>query len=156
MNKKTEIRENSIKRVIIRTIGLIISIYLIINFNENPSIYGISLFIISFYLLVKDEVYTIKYDSRGIEISHSNLLKISASKKYIRHSEISNILFIPSKFSFTIFLLNSIIRSGVTPNKDSLLVIHKKNGETIEMKGIGTKEEINILQKQIDTAINTN
>jgi len=147
MNKEIEIKEGSISIVISRTISLVIISYLVFNFYDNPSIYGICILIISFQLLVNDEAYTITADSRGIEISHSNLLKISASKQYIRYSEISGIRFIPSKFSLTIFLLNTIIRSGAKSHKDSLLTIYKKNGDLIEMKGIGTKGEVEYLQK---------
>ena len=151
MNKKIEINEGSITRVISRTIGLVIISYLVFNFYDNPSIYGICILIISFQLLVSDEAYTITADSRGIEISHSNLLKISASKQYIRYSEISDIRFIPSKFSLTIFLLNAIIRSGAESRKDSLLTIYKKNGDLIEMKGIGNKGEVKYLRELLST-----
>lgn len=147
MNKKIEIKEGSISRVISRTIGLVIITYLVFNFYDNPSIYGICILIISFQLPVNDEAYTIIADSRGIEICHSNLLKISALKEYISYSEISNIEFTPSEFSLTIFILNTIIRSSAKSHKDSSLKIYKKNGDLIDMRGIGTKEDINYLQK---------
>ncbi|MEE3999795.1 hypothetical protein V1T75_05530 [Tenacibaculum sp. FZY0031] len=145
--EKIEIKEGSITRVISRTVGLVIISYLVFNFYDNPSIYGICIFIISFQLLVNDEAYTITADSRGIEVSHSNLLKISASKQYIRYSEISDIRFTHNKFSLTIFLLNAIIRSAAKSHKDSLLTIYKKNGDLIEMKGVGTKGEVEYLRK---------
>tara|TARA_R110002073_G_scaffold313380_2_gene485285 strand:- start:51843 stop:52301 length:459 start_codon:yes stop_codon:yes gene_type:complete len=142
-----KIEENSSVRFILRSIGICVILYLGINFNDNQEIYGISIFIISFFLLVKDESYKIKSDSKRIEITYSNILKISASKESVRYDEIDCIEFTPAKFSFTLFILNMIIRSGTNSNKESIITIYKKNGEIIELKNIGSQEDINHLQQ---------
>ncbi len=144
-----EIKENFSSRFIFKFVGFCVILYLIFNFNDNQEIYGISIFIISFFLLVIDESCKIKSDSKGIEITHSNILKVLVSKEFIRYDEIHSIEFTPAKFSFTLFLLNRIIRSGENSNRESILTIYKKNGEKIELNNIGTEEEINYLRQRL-------
>ena len=128
-------------------VGIPIIIYLIINFETNPNLYGILIFIVSFLVFIKNETQTIKVGRRDIEITQSNILSIYRSNTTIRHNEIVDIHFIPSKFSFTLFLLNSIIRSGVHSNKDSILIINKTNGDSLEVRNIGTSQSIAELNK---------
>ncbi|MBL4559924.1 MAG: hypothetical protein JKX79_02955 [Labilibaculum sp.] len=77
------------------------------------------------------------------------MLRIFTIRKTIRYSEITSVEFIPAKFSFILFFLNSIIRSGIDSNKESLLTFYKKDGKKIELRNIGTEEEIKNLQYRI-------
>ncbi|MBL4642393.1 MAG: hypothetical protein JKY44_02255 [Flavobacteriaceae bacterium] len=69
--------------------------------------------------------------------------------KFIRHKTISNVVFIPSEFSATIFLLNGLIRSGINSNKESVIKIKMEDGTEIELKNIGNKLDVASLNKII-------
>lgn len=150
MRKREEqyvISEYSITRFINRIIGIGAIIYLAINFNEHQDIYGIIIFIIVLFLIVLDESYTLKINEKRLEISRSNILKIFTVNQTFRLNEIEKIEFIPSKFSLTIFILNRLIRYGANSQKESRLIIYKKNGESIELKNIGSEDEAKHLQQ---------
>ena len=142
-----EIKENRFFYYFQILVSLPIIIYLIINFEINPNVYGILIFTVLFLALIKNETQTIKVKRKNIEIIQSNILSIYKSNKIIRHNEIIDIHFIPSEFSFTMFLLNRIIRSGANSNKDSVLIINKINGEKLEIRNIGCIQTVGILNK---------
>lgn len=141
------IEENATPHIIVRIVGIIAIIYLSVHFNNNPDIYGICIVIISFFVLIKDEMYTIKADQSGIHIKQSNILRFFQTKIHIRFKDVAHISFTPGEFSFLTFLLNLIIRSGVSSNKQSTLIIFKKDGEQITLKNIGSEEDIRHLKK---------
>lgn len=148
-NIQYEIKENSISRFFMRIIGLIVVIYLAINFKDHPNIYGTLILFVSFLVLFNDQFNTIKLNSTGIEIIHSNILRIFTVRKTILYSEIKSTEFIPAKFSFIIFILNGILKSGKNSSKESFLIIYKKDGKKIVLRNIGTEEEINYLEQRI-------
>jgi hypothetical protein len=121
--------------------------YLAFNINENQEIYGDIIGLIALFLLVLDESLTIKADEQVLEISQSNVLRIFATNESHRFKDIAGIEFIPAEFSFTAFLLNLFIGSISRSYKQSKLIIYKKDGETIEIKNIGSQEEIDQLHQ---------
>jgi hypothetical protein len=141
------IKKNSSLRWLVRFVAIIAILYLSINLNENQEIFGVLIGLILLYLLILDQSYTISTDGDKIYISLANILRLFVQYETIKYSEIATIEFKPAKFSTTLFILNGIFRSGSRSYQKSILKINKKNGEIIELKNIGTEEDINYLQR---------
>lgn len=131
----------SVSVVLTRLIAFAMSIYFILNFKDDQNFYGIILLFLGFVICIATTL--------GIEIKQYNLLNVFTKRKFIRHKTISNVVFIPSEFSATIFLLNGLIRSGINSNKESVIKIKMEDGTEIELKNIGNKLDVASLNKII-------
>ena len=144
-----KIQEFSFWLLISRIIALGISIYFIINVNDDPSFNGIIILFLGFVILIATHKKSITATKLGIATKEFNLLNVFTKKKFIRYKDLSNIEFTPSEFSTTIFLLNGLIRSGASADKESILIIKMKDGKEIELKNIGDKLDVEKLNKII-------
>ncbi len=144
-----KIQEFSFYLLFKRLIALGISIYFILNFNDDPIFNGFIILFLGFVILIATHKKSITATKLGIETKDFNLLNVFTKKKFIRYKDLSNIEFTPSEFSTTIFLLNGLIRSGASADKESILILKMKNGEEIELKNIGDKLGVEKLNKCI-------
>ena len=158
MNKNSneviyKIHEFSFSLLLTRIITIGVSIYFILNFNNNPSLNGIIILFLGFITFIATEKKTITATKFGIEIKEYNLLNVFTKKDFIRFKDVSIIEFTPSKFSFIAFLLNGLIRtsvnSTVSSTKESVLKIKMKNGKEIVLNNIGNKLDAKNLNKII-------
>ena len=144
-----KIQEFSFWLLISRIIAVGISIYFILNFNNDQAFNGIIILFLGFIVLIATQKKSITSTKHGIQIKKFNLLNVFTKEEFIRHKDISNIEFTPSEFSITMFLLNGIIRSGTSSNKESSLRIKMKDGKEIELRNIGDKLDVENLNKII-------
>ncbi len=153
MNKNSKniiykIHEFSFWLFLTRTIVIGVSIYFILNFNNDPSLNGIILLFLGFITFIATEKNSITATKFGIEIKEFNLLNVFTKKEFIRYKDVSIIEFTPRKFSFIVFLLSGLFSSSFS-GKKSVLKIKMKNGKEIELNNIGNKLDVKNLNKII-------
>ena len=126
-----------------RLIALGISIYFILNFNDDPGFNGFIILFLGFVLLIATDKKSITATRFGIEIKKYNLLNVFTKKKFIRYKDLSNIEFTPRKFSIIVFFINGLTRSFLgsalpSSSKESVLytvVQSAKSLDTVQPKG---------------------
>jgi len=144
-----KIQEFSFWLFLSRIIAVGVSIYFILNFNNDPSFNAFILLFLGFVILIATHKRSITATKLGIETKQFNLLNVFTKKKFIRYKDLSNIEFTPSEFSITMFLLNRLFYSGTDANKESILKIKMKDGKEIELRNIGDKLDVENLNKII-------
>jgi hypothetical protein len=144
-----KIQEFSFWLLISRIIAVGVSIYFILNFNNDPAFNGIIILFLGFIVFIATKKKSITATKYGIQTKEFNLLNVFTKENFIRYKDISNIEFTPSDFSVTMFLLNRVIYSGTDSNKESILKIKMEDGKEIELKNIGDKLDIENLNKII-------
>ncbi|NQX81965.1 MAG: hypothetical protein HRT66_08230 [Flavobacteriaceae bacterium] len=144
-----KINEFSFGILLTRIIAIGVSVYFIFNFNNDPSFSVIIILFLGFIVLISTRKKSITATKLGIQTKEFNLLNIFTKKEFISYKNISNIEFTPSKFSITMFLLNTLIYSGNDSNKQSILKIKMKDGKEIDLKNIGDKLDAENLNKII-------
>jgi len=144
-----KIQEFSFWLLISRIIAVWVSIYFILNFNNDPAFNGIIILFLGFIVFIATQKKSITATKYGIQTKEFNLLNVFTKENFIRYKDISNIEFTPSDFSVTMFLLNRVIYSGTDSNKESILKIKMEDGKEIELKNIGDKLDVENLNKII-------
>jgi hypothetical protein len=140
-----------------RLIALGISIYFILNFNDDPVFNGFIILFFGFVLFIATDKKSITATRFGIEIKKCNLLNVFTKKEFVRYKDVSFIKFTPSKFSFIVFFLNGLTRSFLgsalpSSSKGSVLKIKMKEGKEgkeIKLENIGNKLDTENLNKII-------